>query len=200
MRKDIWQVRVKLQVGWIPRQVPFALHPIASDVPGLSLSGRIGSRNNGSCPQRAHSLTPILSNFSFQHLPSLLGSDHPGFLLCHKSTESTLNILLLYPGRLSSLHCSPEQSPSFYSYLKDHLLKETLPDILSPYTLSSALRPLVNLLSYQPCWFPVAHFSIAIKSLFVLIFNMHHLHEVASYKVLEPLGFFFIIIIVFPST
>lgn len=103
------EVRVRLQVGRTPRQVLFALHPIASDVPGLSLNWRIGSRNSGSYPQRAHSLTPILSNFSFQHPPSLLCSDHPGFLLCHKSTESTLNILSLYPGRLSSLHCSLEQ-------------------------------------------------------------------------------------------
>ena len=114
-------------------------------------------------PQGAHSFTPILSSFSLQP-PSLpLCSHHPGFPLLHKSSDffsplRNFEHSLPSPRNAFPLTIPWDISLSIQPNLKYHLLKEALPDMLPPYTLSSALGPLVNSLSYQPVLFHCSDF------------------------------------------
>lgn len=116
----------------------------------------------GSCAQGAHSFAPVRSSFSLQP-PSLpLCSDHPGFLLLHKSSDFSpirdFEHSLPSPRNAFPLTVPWDISPSIQSNLKYHLLKEALPDMPLPYTLCSALGTLVNSLSYRPVLFHCSDF------------------------------------------
>lgn len=87
LHKDTQQVSMRLPVYRTPCQVLFALHPFASDVPGLSVGWRDVNRSRDSCPRGAQSLAPNLSFSSLTLLSLPVYSDNPGVLLPHKSTD-----------------------------------------------------------------------------------------------------------------
>lgn len=81
LHKDTQQVSVRLAAYQTPYQVLFALHPFASDAPGLSVRWRYMRPEQG-----LHSLAPVLSSSSLT-LSLPVYSDNPGFLLLYKSTD-----------------------------------------------------------------------------------------------------------------